>query len=80
MGRPQPPFSLPRLSSPFEEMEHHYDVVVVGSGYGGGIAAARLARAGYRVAVLERGQELQPGEYPSSFSDARSAFQLRVGG
>jgi choline dehydrogenase-like flavoprotein len=39
--------------------------VVVGSGYGGSIAASRLARAG-SVCLLERGRELQPGEYPDN--------------
>src|ERR1041385_7847100 len=53
-----------RLSSTIEDIQDHYTVVVVGSGYGGGIAASRLARAGKRVCVLERGKELQPGEYP----------------
>ncbi|MDE3178210.1 MAG: GMC family oxidoreductase [Acidobacteriota bacterium] len=47
-------------------MEGHYTVVVVGSGYGGAIAASRLARAGQKVCVLERGREFQPGEYPDS--------------
>ena len=32
------------LSSPIAKMRDHYDVVVIGSGYGGGIAASRLAR------------------------------------
>jgi cholesterol oxidase len=55
----------PRLSSPIESLGERYDTLVVGSGYGGGIAACRLARAGCKVCVLERGRELQPGEYPN---------------
>jgi cholesterol oxidase len=47
-------------------MKDHYDVVVIGSGYGGSIAACRLARAGRAVCLLERGEERQPGSYPNS--------------
>ena len=35
-----------------------------GSGYGGAIAASRLARAGRSVCLLERGRELRPGDFP----------------
>ena len=33
----------------------HYDVVVVGSGFGGSVTALRLSEKGYRVGVLETG-------------------------
>ena len=33
-----------------------YDVIVIGSGFGGSVAALRLTEKGYRVAVLEAGQ------------------------
>lgn len=55
---------MQRLSSPWSELESHYAVVVVGSGYGGAITASRLARAGQQVCLLERGREVLPGEYP----------------
>ena len=47
-----------------------YDVVVVGSGYGGGVAAARLTepvpgRTARSVCVLERGRELRAGDFPT---------------
>lgn len=48
---------FPRLSRPVHLMRPEYDVVVIGSGYGGGVAASRMARAGESVAVLEMGKE-----------------------
>ena len=60
---------MARLSSPIDQLKSHYTVVVVGSGYGGGIAASRLARAKtgnnveVTVCVLERGREFQPGDF-----------------
>ena len=65
-----------RLARPLDRLQSHYDVVVVGSGYGGGVAASRLARAGKRVAVLERGSEFLTGEFPSRFSDLRQQMQV----
>ena len=55
-----------------------YDVIIVGSGYGGGVSASRLARAGLKVAVLERGREVVTGEFPSRFPDMRN--EMRVTG
>ncbi|CAN0548415.1 unnamed protein product, partial [Laminaria digitata] len=60
-----------KLSSSLHEMAPGYDVVVVGSGYGGGVAALRAAQstdrdgAPLRVCVLERGHEYAPGEFPT---------------
>ena len=53
--------------------EVDFDVAVVGSGYGGAVAAARLSRARanakpLRVCVLERGQEYRPGGFPRGVS------------
>ena len=64
-----------RLSSPIGDIKDHYTAVVIGSGYGGGIAASRLARAGQTVCLLERGKEILPGEYPNSMLSATTEFQ-----
>ncbi|KAI1772865.1 FAD/NAD(P)-binding domain-containing protein [Hypoxylon cercidicola] len=61
---------FPRLSNPLELMRPSYDCVVIGSGYGGGVAASRMARAGQSVCLLERGKERWPGEYPAEAGDA----------
>ena len=57
-------------------MASRYDVVVIGSGYGGAIAASRLARAGRSVCLLERGSERWPGEYPANLWSAARNTQI----
>lgn len=47
----------------------NYDFIVVGSGAAGAAAAWRLCQQGYKVACLERGQEMSPEKYPSTGSD-----------
>ena len=67
---------MQRLSSPLDALKPAYDVVVVGSGYGGGVAASRLARAGLRVCVIERGREFLTGEFPSRLPELRRELQI----
>ena len=57
-------------------MRPAYDAVVVGSGYGGGVCAARLAEAGLSVCVIERGREVVTGEFPSRLPELRRELQV----
>ncbi|MER7702679.1 GMC family oxidoreductase [Kitasatospora sp. NPDC097605] len=52
-----------------EEREFDYDVVVVGSGFGGSVSALRLTEKGYRVAVLEAGRRFDRDELPRNSWD-----------
>jgi len=55
------------LSSLISELKPNWDVLVIGSGYGGAIAAARLAEH-FDLAVLERGKEHKAGNFADTFS------------
>ncbi|MDP7706569.1 GMC oxidoreductase [Mycobacterium sp. TY815] len=69
------------LASPADALRAEYDVVILGSGYGGAITAARLgvanARAGGKlsIAVLERGAEHPTGTFPET--EKAAAAELR---
>ena len=67
---------MKRLSKPLSELKPEYDALVVGSGYGGGVAASRLARMGFKVALLERGEERVPGEFPDTPVEAIQQSQV----
>src|SRR5207248_2810517 len=67
------------ISSPHSDLKDHYEIVIIGSGYGGAVAASRLARAGREVCLLERGREILPGDYPRSAPGALEEFQIYAG-
>ena len=69
---------MARLSMPIESIRNHYTIVVIGSGYGGGIAASRLARTGQQVCVLERGKEFFPGDFPDTLPEAAANSQFNT--
>lgn len=66
----------PRLSFSPSELRPSYDVVIIGSGYGSGVAASRFARAGKSICVLERGAERWPGEYPHTAKEAMKNYEV----
>jgi cholesterol oxidase len=51
-----------------------YDVVVVGSGFGGAAVALRLSEAGQRVLVLEQGRRWAKEEFPRTVGQTGQAF------
>jgi choline dehydrogenase-like flavoprotein len=65
---PEPAGSLGDTEPPGEGEE--CDVVIVGSGAGGAVAAATLAKAGLDVIVLEAGEHYDRSNYPSDHLDA----------
>ena len=54
-----------RLSLVFGgSMNGQFDVVIIGSGFGGAITGCRLAEKGFKVLILERGRRWRPEDYP----------------
>src|SRR5689334_18529437 len=60
-------------------MREHYDVVVIGSGFGGAITAARLAQAGRSVCVLERGKRWEWRQFPRTLEQMNESGIWRDG-
>jgi len=51
-----------------------FDVVVIGSGFGGSVMTCRLAEKGYRVCLLERGREYGFNAFPRRIHELKRAF------
>ena len=59
---------------------HDFDVVVIGSGFGGSVAALRLTEKGYKVCVLEAGRRFSDRDFPkTSWRLRRFLFLPRLG-
>lgn len=50
------------------------DVAIIGSGFGGSVAALRLSEKGYRVTVIEKGKRWQSEDFPKTNWNIRKAF------
>ena len=60
--------------------DHHFDVVIIGSGFGGSVSALRLTEKGYRVAVIEAGRRFEDSDFPkTSWRLRRFLFFPRLG-
>ncbi|HEY0953073.1 GMC family oxidoreductase [Nocardioides sp.] len=63
-----------------DEKSFDYDVLVVGSGFGGSVTALRLTEKGYRVGVLEAGARFEDHDLPeTSFEVSRYLFRPEIG-
>ena len=61
-------------------MNRDFDVLVIGSGFGGSVSALRLTEKGYRVAVLEAGRRFEDKDFPkTSWRLSRFLFFPRLG-
>jgi cholesterol oxidase len=54
-----------------EDLDYDYDVVIVGSGFGGSVTALRLAEKGYRVHVIESGRRFADEDFAKTSWDLR---------
>lgn len=61
-------------------MTKHFDVLIIGSGFGGSVSALRLTEKGYRVGVLEAGRRFTENDFPkTSWRLNRFLFFPRLG-
>jgi cholesterol oxidase len=61
-------------------MSFDYDVLIVGSGFGGSVSALRLTEKGYRVGVLEQGRRFADADFPKTSWHLRDyLFEPKLG-
>jgi cholesterol oxidase len=68
------------VSTAARRSEFDYDVLIIGSGFGGSVSALRLTEKGYRVGVLEAGRRFADGDFPATSWHVRDyLFEPRLG-
>jgi cholesterol oxidase len=61
-------------------MDRDFDVVIIGSGFGGSVSALRLTEKNYRTAVLEAGRRFSDKDFPkTSWRLTRFLYAPRLG-
>ncbi|MGW0118181.1 GMC oxidoreductase [Streptomyces sp. NPDC003327] len=64
--------AVPPAQNQGEDSAYDYDVIVVGSGFGGSVTALRLTEKGYRVGVLEAGRRFTRATLPKNSWDVKN--------
>lgn len=61
-------------------MERDFDVVIIGSGFGGSVSALRLVEKNYRVCILEAGRRFADKDFPkTSWRISKFLYAPRLG-
>ncbi|KZV40453.1 hypothetical protein F511_41770 [Dorcoceras hygrometricum] len=56
--------------------DQEYDAVVIGSGYGGSVAACRLSKAGFKVGLMEKGRRWDARDFPTDIFKISSLVRV----
>ncbi|MBK9346507.1 MAG: GMC family oxidoreductase [Burkholderiales bacterium] len=56
--------------------EWNWDVIIIGSGFGGAVSALRMAEKGYRVLVVEQGRHITPKDMDAAATNARHLLRM----
>ena len=57
-------------------IHREWDVIVVGSGFGGSVSALRLAEKGYNVLVIEKGKRYRTADFPKTNWNFRKYYWM----
>ncbi|WP_110241172.1 GMC oxidoreductase [Nocardioides gilvus] len=58
----------------------HFDVLVIGSGFGGSVSALRLSEKGYKVGVLEAGARFEDADFATNSFDLKKYLYAPAAG